>query len=387
MTDDARRPGRLESIDVVRGVIMIIMALDHVRDYFGMRVNPTNLATTTVPLFLTRWITHICAPTFFLLTGTGAFLALRSKTVPELSRFLLTRGLWLILLEVTVVRFNFQFNIDYQVTLLLVIWALGWAMITLSALVWLPASAVAAIGVLLIAGHHLFDGVSSTHPLWILLHRPGFLINTPGFVVFSGYPLIPWIGVTAVGFGLGHVVAWGPERRRPALLRIGLALLVAFVALRLANVYGDPAPWKTQSTMVMTVLSFINVTKQPPSLQFLLLTLGSAVLFLRAVDRGTPRLLRPALTFGRVPMFYFLLHFPLIHLLAVVVCYAQYGAVHWMFESTDLATFPFVLPPGWGFSLPVVYGIWVLVVVMLYPPCRWFAGVRQRRRDPWLSYL
>jgi uncharacterized membrane protein len=366
---------------------MVIMALDHVRDYFGMRVSPTNLATTTVPLFFTRWVTHICAPTFFLLTGTGACLALRTKTVPELSRFLLTRGLWLIFLEVTVVRFGLQFNVDYQITMLIVIWALGWAMITLSALVWLPVSVVTAIGLVMIAGHNLFDGVRSANPVWVMLHGQNFIVNQPGFALFVAYPIIPWVGVTAVGFGLGQIFARSPERRRAALLQIGVALSVAFVALRLANVYGDPSPWKTQTAAAMTLVSFLNVTKQPPSLLFLLMTLGPALLLLRAVDRGTPWLLRPALTFGRVPMFYFLVHFPLIHLLAVIVCYAQNGAAYWMFQSPDIANYPFRLPPGWGFSLPVVYGIWMLTVVMLYPACRWFAGVRQRRTDAWLSYL
>jgi uncharacterized membrane protein len=381
---------RVTSVDALRGIVMILMALDHVRDFFGVPgVNPTNLAQTTVPLFLTRWITHICAPVFFLLAGTGAFLSLGRKSIPELSRFLFMRGVWLILLELTVIRcLGFQFNFDYQVTLLVVIWALGWAMITLSALVWLPATAVLAFGVVMIAGHNLLDGVRSAHPLWVILHAPGLVVNRPGFVVFAPYTLIPWVGVTAVGYALGQIYRWSPERRGAFLQRGGLGLIAAFIALRAINAYGDPAPWASQSSGAQTVVSFLNVTKYPASLLFLLMTLGPALLILRAFDgRTLPRLLRPALVFGLVPLFYFLLHLPLIHLLAVIVCYAQNSAVHWMFESPDLGSYPFTAPPGWGVSLPVIYLLWVSVVVMLYPVCRWFAFVKQRRTDTWLSYL
>lgn len=383
------RPRRLESIDVVRGVIMILMALDHVRDFFGVPgVNPTNLAQTTVPLFFTRWITHICAPVFFLLTGTGAFLARRHKSTAELSRFLVTRGLWLILIELTVVRcLGFQFNFDYQVTLLVVLWALGWAMIALSALVWLPAPLVTAIGVAMIAGHNLLDGVRSANPIWSILHAPGFVLPSPPHVVFVAYPLIPWLGVTAAGYGLGRIYRWSAERRQAYLLRLGLALYGGFVVLRAINVYGDPARWSEQASAALTVVSFLNTTKYPPSLLFLLMTLGPALLFLRAVDDRSPLVLRPVLVFGKVPLFYFLTHLPLIHLLAVVVCYARYGEAAGMFASPDLGHYPFSAPPGWGFSLPWVYLVWILVVVALYPACRWFAGVKRRRDAAWLSYL
>jgi uncharacterized membrane protein len=380
---------RLESVDVLRGVVMILMAIDHTRDFFGNpAVSPTNLAATTVPLFFTRWITHICAPTFFLLTGTGAWLSRRRKSTTALSRFLFTRGLWLIFLEVVVSRcLGMQFNFDYRVTLLIVLWALGWAMIVLSALVYLPPWIVTAFGVVMMATHNLFDGVTSTNPLWSILHSQNFVLNTPRFVVFAAYPLIPWVGVTAAGYGLGQIYAWPSARRREFLWRLGLALSAAFLVLRVINVYGDPVRWSMQKTVAFTVVSFLNTTKYPPSLLFLLMTLGPAMLILGAVDAATPRWMRPALIFGRVPMFYYLLHIPLIHLLAVAVCYARYGHVYWMFESPNLGQYPFTLPPGWGYSLPVVYLVWIIVVVMLYPLCRWFAGVRQRRSDPWLSYF
>ena len=379
---------RLEAVDVLRGVIMIIMALDHTRDFFAIPgQSPTNMAATTAALFFTRWITHFCAPVFFLLTGTGAYLSLRKKTPAELSRFLLTRGLWLIFLDLVVVRcLAYQFNFDFRVTILLVLWALGWAMILLSALVRLPASVVTAIGVAIIALHDLLDGVKSTNPLWLIVHQPGFAVTGP-HTVFVAYPLIAWVGVTAVGYGLGQIYEWDAERRRAFLLRLGLGIIVAFVALRAINVYGDPSHWSAQKSALFTVMSFLNASKQPPSLLYLLMTLGPAMLFLRAVDRGAPSVLRPALTIGKVPLFYFVLHFVLIHLLATVVCVVRYGSPHWMFESPDMGNYPFTPPPGWGYTLPVVYLIWACVVLIMYPLCRWFAGLKQRRREAWLSYL
>jgi uncharacterized membrane protein len=380
---------RLASIDVVRGVIMIVMALDHMRDFFGVPgQSPTNLASASAALFLTRWITYYCAPVFFLLTGTGAFLSLRRRTSGELARFLLTRGLWLIFLELVLVRcLAYQFNVDYRVTMLLVLWALGWAMITLSALVRLPVSVVTAFGVVLIAGHNLFDGVRSANPLWSILHAPGFVLNTPDHALFVAYPLIPWIGVTAVGYALGQVYEWDEARRRTFLLRLGLALIAGFFLIRGLNVYGDPAPWTSQKTPLFTVLSFLNTTKYSPSLLFLLMTLGPALLVLRAVDAGVPGVLRPAHVIGKVPLFYYVLHFFLIHLLAVIICYVRYRSAHWMFESPDLGHYPFSAPPGWGYSLPVVYLLWMAVVTAMYPLCRWFAGVKQRRTEAWISYL
>ncbi len=382
-----KRP-RIESVDVLRGVIMIIMALDHVRDFFGTGVNPTNLAVTTVPLFFTRWITHFCAPVFFLLTGTGAYLSLRSKSKRELSRFLFTRGLWLIFLELVPLRIlGFQFNFDYHLTMLSILWGLGWAMIVLSALVYLPTSIVTAFGVVLIVGHNLFDTVNWSNPLWTILHSPGVVFATPQHAVFTAYPLIPWVGVTAAGYGLGQIYSWPSERRRRFLVLLGIALTADFFVLRGINLYGDPQRWSVQKSAAFTVLSFLNTTKYPPSLLFLLMTLGPAMLFLWAVDRGTPEFLRPALIYGKVPMFYYVLHIPLIHLIALGVCYVRYGHVYWMFESPSPAQFPITPPPGWGYSLPVIYLIWIIVVVLLYPLCYWYAALKQRRSDPWLSYF
>ena len=380
---------RLEAIDAVRGLIMVLMALDHVRDFFGTPgQNPTDLSTASAPLFLTRWITYFCAPVFFLLMGTGAHLSLRRKTPGELARFLATRGLWLLFLEVVVLRcFAYQFNADYRVTMLLVLWALGWSMIALAPLVRWGARVATALGVVLIAGHNLFDSVRSPSPLWSILHVPNFVVNTPEHMVFVAYPLIPWVGVTFVGFGLGQVYGWESSRRREFLRRLGLGLMAGFLALRVLNAYGDPNRWEGQPTLLFTALSFLNTTKYPPSLAFLLMTLGPAILLLAAVDGRTPALLRPAVNVGRVPLFYYAVHFALIHALAVAVCFFRNGAVHWMFESPDLAHYPFSPPPVWGFSLPGVYAMWALVVVAMYPLCRWFAALKQRRRDAWLGYL
>jgi len=393
MIDTTSYRPRVESIDVLRGIVMILMALDHVRDYFGVPANPTDPATASVALFFTRWVTHLCAPTFFLLTGTGAWLRGRRGPTRELSWFLLTRGVWLIVLELTVVRcLAYQFNFDYHVTMLVILWALGWSMIALAGLVLLPTPAVIGFGTILIVSHNLFDSVSAASlgawgPVWSILHAPGIVFARPEHLVFVAYPLVPWIGVTAVGYELGQAFEWPPKRRQWFFLRLGVSLVLAFVALRAFNVYGNPVPWSTQPSAVRTVLSFFNANKYPPSLLFLLMTLGPAALILWSVDTATPRLLRPALVFGRVPLFYFLLHLPLIHLLAVAACYLRYGEVHWMFESPRLDQYPVTFPPGWGYSLPLVYLVWVVVVVGLYPACRWFAGVRQRRTDWWLSYF
>jgi len=386
---------RIESIDVVRGIIMILMALDHTREFFGViAVSPTDMARTTAPLFFARWITHICAPVFFLLTGTGAYLVLRKRSVRELAWWLFTRGAWLIVLELTIVRcLGYQFNFDYRLTMLVVLWALGWAMIFLSALVPIASPRIiAAIGVAMIVTHNLLDPIRAASlgafaPVWSILHSPGIVLANPEHIAFAAYPLIPWVGVTAVGFGLGEFYRDRTAERETFLLRVGIGLVVAFVLLRFLNVYGDPARWAAQRSPIFTVLSFLNTTKYPPSLLFLLMTLGPAALLLWLVDRGTPRVLQGALVFGRVPLFFFVLHLWLIHMLAVLVCYVRYGAAHWMFESPDLRSYPITQPPGWGYSLPIVYVVWWIVVLMLYPACRWYVGIKARRRDWWLSYL
>lgn len=297
------------------------------------------------------------------------------------------------MLEFTVLRFMLQFNVDYRTTVLTVLWALGWSMLALSVLIRFPVKAVAAFGATMIVTHNMLDVLGPEQigrllfGLVALLHSPFVLSANPSFFVVSAYPLIPWIGVTALGFGLGRLYDWTPEARRRALLRGGLALIIAFVALRFANIYGDPRPWAVQPTATFTAISLLNTSKYPPSLLFLLMTLGPALLLLGAMDAGVPRRLRAALVFGRVPMFYFLAHFGLIHLLAVAVCQMRYGSAHWLFESPSMDRYPYTQPPGWPMSLGIVYLAWVWVVIALYPVCRWYADLRARRRDWWLSYL
>jgi uncharacterized membrane protein len=385
MTETRRR---LESIDIVRGAIMILMALDHTRDFFGAAADPTNLASASAPLFLTRWVTHFCAPGFFLLMGAGAFMAGGRRTRPELARFLVTRGVWLIFLDLVVLRcFAYQFNVDYRVTMLLVLWALGWALVALAAVIWLPLPLVAGIGAVLMAGHNLLDGIRSANPLWQILHGPGFVLNTPRYVVFAAYPLIPWIGVTMLGYAIGKAFTWPAARRVRFLASLGIALTLAFAIVRGLNGYGDPAPWRHLPAPLFTFLSFLNTRKYPPSLDFLLMTLGPVLLALAAAERASGRWVRPLLVFGRVPLFYFAVHFFVLHALAAIVCTVRFGSAHWMFESPDLAHYPFSPPPGWGFSLPVVYAVWIGVVLGIYPLCRWFARRKEQSRAPWLAYL
>lgn len=384
---------RIESVDVVRGIVIILMALDHTRDFFGdLAADPTTLATTTPALFFTRWITHFCAPAFFLLTGTGACLALGKMSKAELTRYLITRGIWLIVLELVVMRFALQFNFDYQVTIVTVLWALGWAMIALAGLIWLPIPLIAAIGITMVAGHNLLDGISAVRfgalaPLWTILHAPGILFNNGRVLVVISYVLIPWVGVTALGFCLGRLFQGDAERRKTWLLWLGIGLTASFLILRLANIYGDPAPWVSQRSPLWTLISFLNVTKYPPSLLFLLMTLSPVLLLLRAFEARVPQLFQPALIIGKIPLFFFVLHFFLIHLLAVLASGLRYGEIGEMFRSPDLAHFPFSQPPGWGAPLPVIYAIWIAVVLILYPLCRWYARVKQQNKAWWLSYL
>jgi len=389
----AKTRARIDSIDLLRGIVMIIMALDHSHDFFGsLTLNPVDLSTTTPALFFTRWITHFCAPVFALLTGTGAYLALARMPKAALSRFLVTRGLWLIFLELVVMRFALQFNFDYHVTIITVLWSLGWSMIVLAALVWLPLWAIAAFAVILIAGHNALDGIDAAQfgtwaPLWKVLHQLGIVFNDGRHIMFVSYVLVPWVGVTALGYALGAAYRSPAGIRRSFLFRAGAALVIGFVVLRYTNWYGDPLPWSVQKTPLFTLMSFIDTNKYPPSLLFLMMTLGPAFLLLRAFDGGMPVWLSPAHTIGKVPLFFFVLHFYLIHLLAMAACWFRYGTVLSMTRSPDLAHFPFTAPPGWDFGLPVTYLVWLFVVLSLYPLCRWYAGVRRRNKSIWLSYL
>lgn len=391
--DATPRPARLESVDALRGIVMVLMALDHVRDFFShARFDPLDLSRTTTALFFTRWITHFCAPVFVFLAGASAFLALAGgKPRGELARFLLVRGLWLILLELTVVHLGWFFTLDHSFGLLQVIWALGWAMIALAALVFLPPRVVLLIGLALIAGHNLLDGIRPAEWgewdwLWMLLHEQGLVQPAPNVTFLVVYPLLPWVGVMAAGFGFGELLRYPPPRRTRWLLALGTGMLALFLVLRGTNLYGDPFPWQRQASGWLTLLSFLNCTKYPPSLLYLLMTLGPALLLLPLLERGHGPLLRPLVIFGRVPLFYYLVHLPLIHALAVLVAQVRYGRAGWLF-STGVFGGGNGRPPDDGFALPGVYLAWAVVILLLFPLCAWFAAVKARHRGGWLSYL
>ena len=373
---------------------MVVMALDHTRDYFHFGAihgaDPLDFATTTPAIFLTRWVTNFCAPVFSFLAGVGVFIsASKGRPKGELSQFLVTRGLWLILLELTVVTwFGWNFAIDLKATFLGTLWALGTAMIFLAALIHLPLRAVAAVALTLIVGHNALDGVKPESwgafaPLWMVLHTGGTFVVSPRLSIWAFYPLVPWLGVMAAGYVFGSLLAGDPAVRRRRVIRLGLALIAAFLVLRLSNFYGDPLAWKTQSTPLFTVLSVLNCQKYPPSLCYLLMTLGPALLLLAWFERGTPAWMRPLLVFGRVPMFFYLLHIPLIHAAAWVVERLRLGHAEWLI----ITSVPVPAPPEAGFGLPVVYLAWGVLVLSLYPACRWFADLKRRRRDVWLSYF
>jgi uncharacterized membrane protein len=375
----------LYSLDALRGLVMIIMALDHVRDFVhsqAMLFPPENLTRTTPILFFTRWITHFCAPVFMFAGGMGAFLWAQRNT--GLSRFLWTRGLWLIVLELTVMRlaFYFSFSPAYPV-LLTVLWALGASMIALAVLSKLPLRVLGVLSILTIVLHNLLDGVKGG-ALWTVLHRPG-AIPIGGTLVMVGYPLIPWIAVMAAGFCFGQIFLLTPEQRRRILVRTGAAMTIAFVVLRAINIYGDPSRWSPE---VYPVLSFLNCTKYPPSLDYLLMTLGPAMLCLAWFDGLTWRKENPLIVFGRVPLFYFVVHFFAAHAIASAAEGIRYGKFSLMFEPMPNMGGPRELfPPDFGYDLWVVYVVWALLVIALYPLCRWYAGVKARRQDWWLSYL
>jgi uncharacterized membrane protein len=395
---------RLDSVDLLRGLVMVIMLLDHTRDFFhsdALRFDPTDPTRTNVALFFTRWVTHFCAPVFMFLAGTGAFLQMtRGKSKAELSRFLLTRGLWLVLLEFTFLRAITWFNLDYHFAgIALVIWAIGISMIALAGLIHLPMRAIALFGISLITLHHLLDGIQVTvwrgpgtptpgfwEAVWMVFHQPGVIFFTKDVYGLVMYPLIPWIGVMAAGYAFGALYQMPADRRRRILLRLGAAMVIAFVVLRAINLYGDPRPWSVQKSVLLTALSFLNVTKYPPSLLFLLMTLGPAIAALAWFERtGRSPLSRALITFGRVPLFFYAMQWMTAHGLAILLGYLAGQPIGWLFASPLERPFP--NPGNLGFNLWVVYLFWIIGALLLYPLCRWFAGVKRRRNDWWLSYL
>lgn len=374
---------RLASVDVLRGTVMIVMALDHTRDFFAnARFDPTDLTATTPAYFFTRLVTHFCAPVFVLLAGVGAALsASRGKPIRELSRFLVTRGLFLVLLELTVVRVAWFFDLHFRVFVGQVIWAIGWSMVALAGLVFLPRVVIASFGVAMIVFHNAFDAVRPDDlgrlgVLWKILHDPD-PIRFGGCLFQPYYPLVPWIGVMAAGYALGPALLASRESRRKTLLCIGSGLVALFVALRATNLYGDPKAWSSQKDGLFTLMSLLNCAKYPPSLLFLAMTLGPTLIVLALLDGLA---LRPIAIYGRVPLFYYVIHLYLLHGVAFLLAYQRYGVS--VFEITQANK-----PAGYGYPLPIVYAIWLGAVLLLYPACAWYAGLKARSRNPLLSYL
>jgi uncharacterized membrane protein len=390
---------RLNSIDIVRGLVMAFMALDHTRVFFtNYGFEPENMAHTWPGLFFTRWITHFCAPMFFFLAGAGAFLYRnKSGSVGKVSRFLWTRGLWLIVLEWTVIDFGWTF-LPFQFGG--VIWSLGVSMVILAAVVWLPEWATLTFGLALIGLHDLFDAVKPAQLgsfawIWPLLHRRGVVPGTHFFVLF---PIIPWVGAMAAGYVFGRTMLKDPKARQRATWILGATLTALFIVLRGFNLYGNPAvgiaasspgAWHVQPSTAMTLVYFLNVEKYPPSLQFLAMAIGPALLVLAWLDRKADstllqRLTAPFLIFGRVPLFFYILHLYIIHLLAIATAYLFHQPVDWLWRGGFWMN---QVPDGYGHTIPFVLAMWVIAVVILYFPCRWFAGMKARRKTWWLSYL
>ncbi len=385
---------RINSIDLLRGVVIILMALDHVRMYFGQGswyADPTDIATTTPFLFLTRWITHFCAPIFIFLAGTSAFLyGARLQNTRQLSRYLFTRGVWLIFVELVIVNFGWTFDPTFSFHFLQVIWAIGVSMVVLSALVCLPMWAIFAFGIVLVASHNLLDsiqmeGISVPALLWYILHQEQLVAFSSDSVVYFHYPLIPLVGLMALGYVLGllYQPEFGADRRKKWLFWMGIVAMMLFLILRGFNLYGDPNPWSPQTTLVYSILSFLDTTKYPTSLHYLLMTMGPALVFLALTedvkDRGIAGII---LTFGNVPFFFYIVHIYLIHFLAIVAIVISGRS--WTDYIINAEAYLNQTTADFGYPLYVVYLVWALVILMMYPLCKWYRVYKKGHRENWL---
>lgn len=388
----ANTKNRIESIDLLKGLVMVIMALDHIRDYFhysAFMYDPTDPTQSTLPIFFTRWITHFCAPSFCFLAGLSAFMVGKRKSKNELSGFLLKRGLWLVFIEMTVVNFAWYFDVYFKSPGLLVIWSLGISMIVLAALIHLPRKFMLIFSLLLIFCHNLLDTVHFKGSfLWAILHEFSFFKLTDGVEFVVGYPIIPWIAVMSLGFYFGDFYDKSVDstKRRKLFNIIGISAILLFIGIRFINLYGDPVHWKDYDTTAKDLISFLNPSKYPPSLLYLLMTLGAAILFLANTENLKGSVVDFFCTFGRVPFFYYILHLYLIHLVALV--FAELSGFGWQImilkdwvtESPGLR--------GYGFPLWVVYAVWVGTIFLLYPLCKKFDRYKQTHKEKWwLSYL
>jgi len=384
---------RINSIDLLRGIVMVIMALDHVRDFFHNDVylhNPLDLKTTTPILFFTRWITHFCAPIFLFLAGISAYLMSLKKTKNELSLFLIKRGIWLILVEMIIVTLGITFNLSYAVIILQVIWAIGISMLILGILVRLPFTIILIISICIVFGHNLLDYPEAAHHyqvgfLWDLIHngRFSFYPFAKGHGILIAYAFLPWTGIMLLGYCMGKLFepSIDPLWRKKILIYSGSGLIILFIVVRLINHYGDPVPWSVQRNGIYSFLSFINVNKYPPSLLYISLTIGTALIFLAITENLNNKITSIFIIYGRVPFFYYVIHFYLIHILDVIVLlFAGYNM-----KQIIVPNVPF--HPEFGFDLGIVYLIWIFVVIVMYPLCKWYNRYKSTHRQWWLSYL
>ncbi|MDI1233630.1 MAG: heparan-alpha-glucosaminide N-acetyltransferase domain-containing protein [bacterium] len=396
---ESKLKGRIESIDILRGIAMVIMALDHVRDYFHFSANtsdPLDLDTTTPLLFFTRWITHFCAPVFIFLSGTSIYLQSIRKSKSELSLFLLKRGLWLILVEMIVITFGWSFNPNYPAFFMQVIWAIGISMALMAFIIYLPYWAIFTLGVLIVIGHNFLDYYEiqdgfKPNFIWDISHhgvfKPYEFIKGHSFLIV--YPFLPWTGVMMLGYCLGILYSsnYSQEQRLRNLKILGLTLIVLFIILRYTNLYGNKTPWEVQKNILYSLFSFIDVNKYPPSLLYICMTLGPSILVLAWLESFKITGFKYFKVFGSVALFYYILHIYLIHALCMLIFFVR---GHHMSEAVNPAAhFPFYFViSGEGFSLPLVYFIWILVVLILYPICKIYDKYKTKHKNKkWLSYL
>lgn len=386
---------RIQSIDLLRGLVMILMALDHVRDYFNydsFLFDPTDLSQTTVPLFISRFITHFCAPVFCFLAGTSAFFVGKKKNKNALSVWLLKRGAWLVFAEFVIVNFGWYFKFNTNFIDLAVIWCLGASMIFLALMIRLPKSIAITIALFLVFGHNLFDGFKPTpddflSKLWYVFHVEGEF-NIGSLTVYVVYPLMPWIGLMTVGYYFGQLYqpSFESKKRIKILFSMGMMLIILFAVFRISNIYGDLHPWEKQNSLSFSILSVLNVTKYPPSFAFICITIGAALLFLAAAENWKNKISQAFVTVGQVPMFFYIVHIYVIHLLATLAAVATGYKFSdmildiWIPFSKDLK--------GYGFSLPVVYLVWLSIILILYPLCKKYNRYKKENKHQWwLSYL
>jgi uncharacterized membrane protein len=396
MQQTLTNPKRVESIDLLRGLVMIIMALDHTRDFFhreALTGDPLDLATTTPFLYFTRWITHFCAPAFVFLSGVSAWLQSGRKTTKELSRFLITRGLWLVLVEITIVTFGITGDITFSIIILQTIWSIGISMVILGLVIWLPFKVILIAGLLIVFGHNSIDFAEAARKgnvglLWNFLHLPTVVPLGGGHALGVFYPFLPWTGLMMLGYCCGKIfTTMEPPRRNKILLWMGTGALILFVILRAVDIYGDPGHWSRQKNTVYTFLSFMNVQKYPPSLLYLCATIGPALLFLSLVKNTGGWLAKIIKVYGRVPFFYYLLHFYLLNMVHIIFYLAKGHSFADGVKGAPGLPFKFSVP-GEGYDLWVVYTVWISVVIALYPLCKWYDRYKTNHKEKkWLSYL